>query len=101
MMEHVLFGNTVGHLASSEEKTNEERGHVALVQLLCTGQRHGGSQTNRPWRDIWYVSFVNLSKGRILGRESDERGGGERHYGLPQQRRGNCQVSREEQALPH
>jgi hypothetical protein len=23
-------------------------------------------QTNRPWRDIWYVLFVNLSEGGIL-----------------------------------
>ena len=29
------------------------------------------------------------------------KGGGERHYGLPQQRRGNHRLSKEEQALPH
>jgi hypothetical protein len=31
MVEHVLFGNNLGHLASSKEKTKEEEGHVALV----------------------------------------------------------------------
>jgi len=62
MAENVLFGNSLGHPASSEEKTKEEGGHVVLVLLLCAGQRGGGSQTNRPWRDIWYMSFVNLSE---------------------------------------
>jgi hypothetical protein len=62
MVENVLFGNSLGHPASSKEKTKEEGGHVVLVLLLCTGQRGGGSRTNRPWRDIWYVSFVNFSE---------------------------------------
>jgi hypothetical protein len=33
MVEHVLFGNSLGHPASyeAEEKTKEERGHAALV----------------------------------------------------------------------
>jgi hypothetical protein len=37
------------------------------------------------------------------GREEEHKGReeGERHYGLPQQRKGNHRVSREEQALPH
>ena len=61
MVENVLFGNSLGHLASSKEKTKEEGGHVALVLLLYAGHRGGESQTNRPWRDIWYMSFVNLS----------------------------------------
>ena len=62
MVENVLFGNSLGHPASSKEKTKEEGGHVVLVLLLCAGQRGGGSRTNRPWRDIWYVSFVNFSE---------------------------------------
>jgi len=28
MVENVLFGNSLGHLASSEEKTKEEGGHM-------------------------------------------------------------------------
>jgi hypothetical protein len=31
MVEHVLFGNSLGHPASPEEKTKEEGRHVALV----------------------------------------------------------------------
>jgi hypothetical protein len=31
MVENVLFGNSLGHPASSEEKTKEKGGHVALV----------------------------------------------------------------------
>ena len=68
MVECELFRNSLSHPASSKEKTKEEGGHVALVKVLCAGQRGGQSQTNRPWRDIyiWYVSFVNFSKGIIL-----------------------------------
>ena len=31
MVENVLFGNSLGHLASSEEKTKEEGGHMYEV----------------------------------------------------------------------
>jgi len=41
MVENVLFGNSLGHPASSKEKTKEEGGHVVLVLLLCTGQGVG------------------------------------------------------------
>ena len=65
MVECVVFENGLGRLSSSKGKTKEEGGHVSLVQLLCAGQRGGRSRTNMPYRDIWCVSFVNLSKGRI------------------------------------
>ncbi len=43
------------------------------------------------------------TKGGRTQREDGHKGReeGERHHGLHQERRGNCQVSREEQALPH
>jgi hypothetical protein len=41
MVKNVLFGNSLGHPASSKEKTKEEGGHVVLVLLLCAGQRWG------------------------------------------------------------
>ena len=31
MVENVLFGNSLGHLASSKEKTKEEGGHMYEV----------------------------------------------------------------------
>ncbi len=47
--------------------------------------------TNRPWRDIWYVSFVNLSKERILDfvteRIRQEGGGGEALWTAPTKER--------------
>jgi len=64
MVERVVFGNSLGRPFQREE-TKEEGGHISLVQLLCAGQRGGRSRTNMPYRDIWYVPFVNLSKGRI------------------------------------
>jgi hypothetical protein len=82
MVERVLFRNSLGHPAFSDEKTKEEGGHAALVKLLCAGQRGGGSRTNRPWRDMymWYMSFDNLIEGRILdfmmeGIRQEGRGG--------------------------
>jgi hypothetical protein len=57
-----------------------------------------------PWRDIRYVSFVNLSEGRILDFMTErirQEARGEGHNGLPQQRRDDHRVSRKEQALPH
>ncbi len=75
MVENLLFRNSLGHPASSKEKTKEKGGHVALVLLLCPGQRGGGSRTNRPCRNIWYVLSVNLSEEKI---SEDDNGNGER-----------------------
>ena len=98
MVENVLFGNSLGHPASSKEKTKEEGGHVVLVLLLCTGQGVGdrgptglggiygtGKILVDDDGDDERTTTTTTAKNIGLHEEkSDERGGGERHYGLPQ-----------------
>ena len=104
MVENVLFGNSLGHPASSKEKTKEEGGHVVLVLLLCTGQGVGDrgptglggiygtcrllilvrkNISGRRWRRRTTTTTTAKNIG-LHEEKSDERGGRERHYGLPQ-----------------
>ena len=67
MVENVLFGNSLGHPASSKEKTKEEGGHIALVYLTYAwGREVGDHEPTGHGGDIWYMLYVNLSEGRIL-----------------------------------
>jgi hypothetical protein len=106
MVENVLFGNSLGYPASSKEKTKEEGGHVVLVLLLCTGQGVGDrgptglggiygtcrllilvrkNISRRRWRRRTNDNDTTTAKNIGLHEEkSDERGGGDSHYGLPQ-----------------
>ncbi len=53
-------------------------------------------------REEGHEGMKDTKGGRTRGEEGHkEREEGERHYGLPQQRRRNHLVSREEHALPH
>ena len=97
MVENVLFGNSLGHPASSKKKTKEEGGHVVLVLLLCAGQR-GGDRGPTGLGGIYgtcrllilvrkNITNDNDNDSENIGlheEKSDERGGRERHYGLPQ-----------------
>ncbi len=75
------------------------RGIYGTCRLLISARKN---IRRRRWRRWTTTTTTMTAKNiRLHEEKSDERGGGERHYGLPQQKRENCRVSREGQALSH